>query len=374
MEKAKNARKSSQNKVDTMLFLMFVLNGFVAGKLLVHRIVIYDRGMYGKAAILLVMAIGIAISCVLHCVIHETGHLVFGLLSGFQFRSIRFGSMMISKKDGSLKLSRLSIPGTVGQCLMAPPERPDEDISTALYNWGGVIFNVILSVIFGFCIFIPTAHPYFIIFSISMLFMGLLTLELNATPIACNDGYNARCTRKDPRSKQYYLRCLRMSDMMNSGVATRDLPAEFFDWTYKDGDNAFTSGGGVQRICYLSSLRRFDEALELAEYIDQSEFPLSKNNQNYTKIYKLLCMILLDKDQDEIKAYFNSEKKNILSLRNTITASDALYAYYSLIDRNEKEAAKAKAKFEALAENYPYPQDLDDDRYIFSTVDSKKVD
>lgn len=375
MEKAKSTRKSSQNKVDTVLFITYVLIGILAGGLLLRRIVIYGRGMYGKAAILLVLFISVAISYVLHSVIHETGHLVFGLLSGYQFRSIRFGSMIISKKEGSLKLGRISIPGTVGQCLMAPPDRPDEDIPSALYNWGGVIFNAILSVIFGILVFSPGAHPYFIIFSIAMLCVGLLSIEMNAAPIAylCNDGYNARCTRKDLRSKQHFIRSLRMTDMLTSGVATKDLPAEFFDWTYKDGDSAFTSGAGVQRICYLSALRRFDEALELAEYIDLSEFPLSTNNQNYTRVYKLLFMILLDKDPGEIKAYFNNEKKNMLTLRNTISAQDALYAYYTLIDKKEKEAAKAKEKFEALAKSYPYPQDLDDDRYIFSLVESKKT-
>ena len=42
------------------------------------------------------------VTTVLHTIIHEGGHLVFGLLSGYEFLSFRVMSFTIVKKDGKL--------------------------------------------------------------------------------------------------------------------------------------------------------------------------------------------------------------------------------------------------------------------------------
>ena len=83
-------------------------------------------------------------------VVHEAGHLVFGLLTGYQFSSFRIGSFMWVKLEGKLKLKRYSLAGTGGQCLMAPPEMVDGKVPYVLYNLGGCLANLIVSVI-PFC-------------------------------------------------------------------------------------------------------------------------------------------------------------------------------------------------------------------------------
>ena len=55
--------------------------------------------------------------------LHEGGHLVCGLLSGYRFCSFRVGSLMwMRTEDGHLRLRRLRLAGTGGQCLRAPPD------------------------------------------------------------------------------------------------------------------------------------------------------------------------------------------------------------------------------------------------------------
>ena len=80
-------------------------------------------------------------------VVHEAGHLLFGLLTGYQFSSFRIGSFMWLEKDGKLTLKRFSLAGTGGQCLMDPPEPVDGKIPYVLYNLGGSLANTIVSVI-----------------------------------------------------------------------------------------------------------------------------------------------------------------------------------------------------------------------------------
>ena len=53
---------------------------------------------------------------------HESGHLIFGLLTGYRFVSFRIGHLMFVRQDGVMNIRRMSITGTGGQCLMAPPE------------------------------------------------------------------------------------------------------------------------------------------------------------------------------------------------------------------------------------------------------------
>ena len=79
-------------------------------------------------------------------IIHESGHLLFGLLTGYSFSSFRIGTTMFLMEDGKLVRKKLQISGTGGQCLMVPPDT--EKPPFLLYNLGGVILNFITAGIF----------------------------------------------------------------------------------------------------------------------------------------------------------------------------------------------------------------------------------
>ena len=96
---------------------------------------------------LVVLYIGFLLSYFLQIVVHEAGHLVFGRLTGYQYSSFRIGSFMWVKLDGKIRLKRYSMSGTGGQCLMAPPEMVDGKIPYVLYNFGGAIANIVVSVV-----------------------------------------------------------------------------------------------------------------------------------------------------------------------------------------------------------------------------------
>ena len=61
---------------------------------------------------------------ILQIIIHEAGHMLAALTSGWEFLSFRIFKFTISRKDGKFHFSVFHIPGTVGQCLMMPPEQP----------------------------------------------------------------------------------------------------------------------------------------------------------------------------------------------------------------------------------------------------------
>ena len=91
-------------------------------------------------------------------VMHELGHLIGGLLTGYRLVSFRIFSFMLVKIDGKWQHRRSSVPGTGGQCLMAPPRIKNGDYPLALYNLGGILFCGFLSLsLIVFSFFLPTA-------------------------------------------------------------------------------------------------------------------------------------------------------------------------------------------------------------------------
>lgn len=94
------------------------------------------------------MLVFLYLAWLIQVVIHEAGHLICGLLSGYTFSSFRIGSFMLLKENGRLVTKRLKIPGTGGQCLMAPPEMVNGKFPVVLYNLGGSLFNLIVTLLF----------------------------------------------------------------------------------------------------------------------------------------------------------------------------------------------------------------------------------
>ncbi len=119
--------------------VFFMLIGAVCGLLMVKYV--DETAQAGKTIAeeflsLCGMFIIMYVAIFAQMIIHEAGHLVFGLLSGYQFSSFRIMSFMWVKENGQMKLRRLSVAGTGGQCLMAPPEPVDGNIPVVLYNLG----------------------------------------------------------------------------------------------------------------------------------------------------------------------------------------------------------------------------------------------
>ena len=52
------------------------------------------------------LLLGMYAALFFHLIVHEAGHLVFGLLTGYEFCSFRIASFMWLKENGKLKLKR----------------------------------------------------------------------------------------------------------------------------------------------------------------------------------------------------------------------------------------------------------------------------
>lgn len=165
--------------------------------------------------------------------VHEGGHLVGGLLTGYKFVSFRVFSFTFVREDGRLCVKRFRVQGTGGQCLLAPPGRPLEEIPLVLYVSGGVLANIIVLLAVLPLVRLdmsPFLHEALWVF----IFTDLLFIILNGIPMRvggiCNDAMDLIELRKYPLSKLGMLNQLKANKLIQEGVRPRDLPAELTEY------------------------------------------------------------------------------------------------------------------------------------------------
>ncbi len=146
-----------------------------------------------KPNIILFFITGV-IAFILHIIVHEAGHLVFGLLSGYKFVSFRvFDFKIIKDENGKLNFRYEKIAGTGGQCLMRAPEYVEGKFKYKLYLLGGVIFNVLFSIVFW--LILPSY--YTLLFAL----IGFTLAFLNLIPMGFNDGMTFYHASKDETTR-----------------------------------------------------------------------------------------------------------------------------------------------------------------------------
>lgn len=121
----KRRRKIVWQQYIGMAFMMLI--GAICGFIMVWYIdnSSADTPLYQEILSLAGLFFGMYVALFFHMIVHEAGHLVFGLMTGYKFCSFRIASFMWLKENGKLKMKRLTLAGTGGQCLMTPPDMKD---------------------------------------------------------------------------------------------------------------------------------------------------------------------------------------------------------------------------------------------------------
>ena len=134
------------------------------------------------------------IAFILQGIVHEAGHLVFGLISGYKFISFRvFDFKIIKDENGKLKIRYERLAGTGGQCLMRAPEYVEGKFKYKLYLLGGVLFNLVFSIIF----WLVLPSYYTLLFAL----IGFALAFLNLIPMGFNDGMTYYHASKDETTR-----------------------------------------------------------------------------------------------------------------------------------------------------------------------------
>ena len=309
-------------------------------------------------------------------IVHEGGHLVCGLLSGYGFSSFRIGSLMLVKIDGKLCFRSFSIAGTGGQCLMTPPTATDGRAHVVLYNLGGVIFNMIFSVI-SMVVFllyrdIPFVSATLLIFSLLSIFLALTNgIPMKVGGIS-NDGMNAISLTKDSRAADAFFNQLRMNEAQIRGIRLSDMPKEWFDIP-NDADmrNVTFATIGVFRANRTMDSGDIVTAEREINALLRSGWGIPDLYKNLLKCDLIVCRLLNGTATDISDLLTPDLLKLMKAMKTFPSIIRTEYAISRLVNKNDEQTAKIMARFEAVAKKYPFSADLESEREMIKKIDDK---
>lgn len=378
MEQRAKKEKRQRFLFNIIIIIFIVVCGGVGGQMVGSICKQYfpeetlDLGNYLFAVSGIFVIVGILI--ILHSYIHEVGHLIAGLMSGYRFQSIRFGSLMFLKTESGIKIRRYTLAGTGGQCLMLPPENKGDDYPTFLYNMGGCFLNILLSLISIICFFFcEKASIPALILMLSFL-VGIGLAIMNGVPLSSlsNDGYNAGSLKRDVEARRAFRTQLFINNCLAKGESVKDMPEDWFAWEEKVTDNNLAASGGVMRFSYLIECQRFEEAKALGGYLLENAMSLADVHEQVIKAELIFCDIILDEKREVIKQKYEQGKKKFEPLKTLPSMQRFLFAYYLIVEKDAKKAEECLKLFDKIAKKYPYPAEMDVERELINLIKEKE--
>jgi len=214
------------------------------------------------------MIVCLAVAGILQIIIHEAGHLVAGLLTGYRFVSFRVFSLTLIRKDGRFQFRRFGLSGTGGQCLMAPPQRPLEQINSRWYNLGGVLANVLTATVALLLFFMFKLPMWLDVFLSAMVIIGFFYALTNGISMKVggvgNDGYNLLHLEKSPQNKRLLCQMLQANACIQEGLQPKELPTDYFDSEEPiDWSDGLQANWQMMVVARLENLHEWEKAYDL---------------------------------------------------------------------------------------------------------------
>lgn len=379
MKQTKAKKKLVWQQYIGMVFAMLI--GVVCGVLMVlyFNQSTVDAPLHQGILSLAGLFLGMYVALFFHMILHEAGHLVFGLLTGYKFSSFRIASFIWLKENGKIKLKRISIAGTCGQCLMIPPDIKDGKMPLVLYNLGGSIINIIIGALFligyWFCADVPFLSTLFVIFAV----VGFMTAIMNGIPMRMgtvdNDGYNAFALTKNKEAVEAFWVQLKVVEQSSKGFRLKDMPAEWFTVPTDEAmKNSMVATRGVFACNRLMDEERFEEADALMAHLLEIDSGIVGLHRDLLMCDRVYMELIRESSREVIENMLTKEQKKFMkSMKRFPTVLRTQYALALLFERDVAKAETIKNEFEKVAKTYPYSQDIESERELIEIAKRKKT-
>jgi len=373
----KRRRKIVWQQYIGMAFMMLI--GAICGFIMVWYIdnSSADTPLYQEILSLAGLFLGMYVALFFHMIVHEAGHLVFGLMTGYKFCSFRIASFMWLKENGKLKMKRLTLAGTGGQCLMTPPDMEDGKIPLVLYNLGGSFINIIIGALFlvGYLIFsdIPFLSPILLIFAA----VGFMIAMMNGIPMRMgtvdNDGYNAFALSKNKEAVEAFWVQLKVAEQSSKAVRLKDMPAE---WFAVPTDEAMKNSMVATRCVFtcnrLMDEEKFEEADALMAHLLEIESGIVGLHHDLLMCDRIYVELIGQNRTEVIASMMTKEQKKFMkAMKRFPSVLRTQYALAVLEEKNVSKAETIKGDFDKAAKSYPYPHEIESERELMRIVDQK---
>lgn len=370
--------KKKKNYGDIAAKIIMLLTGAVCGIFIIFTMNFFGTLVKGPAAFLLMFAeamIIMYIASFVQTIIHESGHLIFGLVTGYKFVSFRIGHFMFIKEKGRLKIKLYNVVGTAGQCLMMPPQW-NEKIPYRLYNLGGCIMNAATALFALAAYFAAGAEGFFALCMAMLAVMGLSMALTNGIPMRVggisNDGMNAALLGKKENTLRAFWLQLYVNGLIAKGERYRNMPREWF--RLPEGEelsDPICCAMGVMLYNFCFDMHEFDEAEQTINYMLNAPGLLDVE-KNELLCELLFLRVLRGAPKEEIDSLLTPKlDKYIKATANYVSRRRLAYAYQLLYLKNYSTAQKCLEVFERTAATYPYSAETENEREIIEIVKQK---
>lgn len=364
-------RKSKEKIKSIIVFAVFMVISMCFGVLL-GKIMLENQEDPSAFSFFMIL-LWLAISYFLHVIVHEAGHLICGLLSGYQFLSFRIGSFVIQKVNNQFQIKKMSLAGTAGQCLMNPPEKHGENYPVGLYFTGGILANVLLSVV---CLLISEYSVHFSLYLRILAFLGIAMAVINGipvkTPLIVNDGYNILNLRKNKIARESLWRQLKINYMQTNGIRLKDMPSEWFELP-EDADYHDIS---ISTIAVFKENRLMDEH-DFDGAKDMIRFLIS-DSCKVIGLYKIMLQLdqtyidLLERgEQADVKVLSQKETAGVIKQMKDFPAIIRTQYAAAVKKQNLTEQQKLLERFEKVKKTYPIQADLASEAELIRLIETR---
>ncbi len=378
----KEKKKRKHNWQMYIIIVFYILVGALCGFLVAlfeDSINGADKVSGGSLQTFIFLMLGIYLSIFLNIIIHEGGHLIFGLLTGYQFSSFSVIGFMWVKQNGKVRFRRLSIAGMGGQCLMAPPDMVNDKMPFVLYHMGGAIMNIVCGLVFLWIFFLCNTVSFLSIFLLIASIMGFAFALMNGMPMRLgtinNDGSNALSLRNNSKALRSIWIQLKANEQMVEGVRLKDMPAEWFTVPDLEGmKNSMTAVIGVFACNQMMDEHAFIEANKLMQELLHMDTAIVGLHRSLLICDRVYCELVAGNELEKIQGMLDKRQiKFMKAMKNFPAIMRTEYAYALLVEKDTEKAEKIKTRFEKCARNYPYPRDMECERELMKIVEEKQM-
>lgn len=308
---------------------------------------------------LILLVLSIIVSIVLHIAFHELGHVITGKLTGYGFYSYRLFSFMFLKEDGKWKCKRYTIPGTMGQAIMTPPEKKNGEYPWFWYNAGGGLMNFLVSLIVWIMyLLLPGRTELKATIIIPFIFIGVVLGLTNLIPsprnMLANDGSNILALYKDKIARDCFYQQLTVIAHLAKKKSFSDLPLEFYQLP---GEANLTypivANTKFHELEYYYDVQAFGSAIHLLNALAK-ERSISRHIRLSLDIERVFMECMQGPRKDIVEALCTKDLRNIFKAsKNVPDIHRVLMAYEGLYNRDTKKAMEHYEKACRLLQKYP---------------------
>lgn len=318
----------------------------------------------------------------LQVILHEAGHMVAAVVRGWSFIHFMILGIVLSRKDGKFHLSRFAVPGVGGQCLMMPPAEGDTDFGIAFYNAGGVLMNIVVSVLsvalFG-C-FSNSLIWDVNVFLVSLCFTGMFFALINGIPGVSggvpNDGMNICKLRKDPFGTYVFLTTMRVMGKLQQGSSVEEIADEYLNKGYlTDGvkiDYANPIHGVAVNFDLSLAIARLDfgKAHAIMDEIEPAFDEIVPIYQKEITYERVFLYLVAPREGFDVGQLIDLDTLRYFEMQTHFrpTALRVKYTFARLYECDEEKADYIYKQFYDVCKDYHVPGEVESEKKLIEYV------